>query len=165
MFCIALPWLYGVVVASQRIELQIFQRIATWDMIYMQPLYREHLFLLTSPTPAQIPYQKTPWTQDFILPLSQSTVYMLQNSFYKKIYVYITLDHIIHGYFCWHFVDQFTVVCKSHYWGDNFSPRMPCQWYVGGGGKGKRRILIGQSVPPPLLEWHSDVLSCRLCIV
>jgi hypothetical protein len=32
--------------------------------------------------------------------------------------------------------------------GDNFSPRMPCQWYVRGGGEGKRRILIGQSVPP-----------------
>jgi hypothetical protein len=25
---------------------------------------------------------------------------------------------------------------------------MPCQWYVRGGGEGKRRILIGQSVPP-----------------
>jgi hypothetical protein len=35
-----------------------------------------------------------------------------------------------------------------HYRGDNFSPRMPCQWYVRGGGEGKRRILIGQSVPP-----------------
>jgi hypothetical protein len=34
------------------------------------------------------------------------------------------------------------------YWSDNFSPRMPCQWYVRGGGEGKRRILIGQSVPP-----------------
>jgi hypothetical protein len=33
-------------------------------------------------------------------------------------------------------------------WGDNFSPRMPCQWYVRGGGEGKRRILVGQSVPP-----------------
>jgi hypothetical protein len=33
--------------------------------------------------------------------------------------------------------------------GDNFSPRMPCQWYVRGGGERKRRILIGQSVPPP----------------
>jgi hypothetical protein len=32
--------------------------------------------------------------------------------------------------------------------GDNFSPRMPCQWFVRGGGEGKRRILIGQSVPP-----------------
>jgi hypothetical protein len=32
--------------------------------------------------------------------------------------------------------------------GDIFSPRMPCQWYVRGGGEGKRRILIGQSVPP-----------------
>jgi hypothetical protein len=32
--------------------------------------------------------------------------------------------------------------------GDNFSPRMPCQWYVRGGGEGKRRIMIGQSVPP-----------------
>jgi hypothetical protein len=32
--------------------------------------------------------------------------------------------------------------------GDNFSPRMPCQWYVRGGREGKRRILIGQSVPP-----------------
>jgi hypothetical protein len=31
--------------------------------------------------------------------------------------------------------------------GDNFSPRMPCQWHVRGGGEGKRRILIGQSVP------------------
>jgi hypothetical protein len=27
--------------------------------------------------------------------------------------------------------------------GDNFSPRMPWQWYVRGGGEGKRRILIG----------------------
>jgi hypothetical protein len=35
------------------------------------------------------------------------------------------------------------VVCR----GDNFSPRMPCQWYVRGSGEGKRRILIGQSVP------------------
>jgi hypothetical protein len=34
-------------------------------------------------------------------------------------------------------------------WDDNFSPRMPCQWYVRGGGEGKRRILIDQSVPPP----------------
>jgi hypothetical protein len=25
---------------------------------------------------------------------------------------------------------------------------MLCQWYVRGGGEGKRRILIGQSVPP-----------------
>jgi hypothetical protein len=25
---------------------------------------------------------------------------------------------------------------------------MPCQWYVRGGGEGKRRIVIGQSVPP-----------------
>jgi hypothetical protein len=25
---------------------------------------------------------------------------------------------------------------------------MPCQWYVRGGGEGKRRILIGQSVLP-----------------
>jgi hypothetical protein len=25
---------------------------------------------------------------------------------------------------------------------------MPCQWYVIGGGVGKLRILIGQSVPP-----------------
>jgi hypothetical protein len=25
---------------------------------------------------------------------------------------------------------------------------MPCQWYVKGGGEDKRRILIGQSVPP-----------------
>jgi hypothetical protein len=25
---------------------------------------------------------------------------------------------------------------------------MPCQWYVRGGGEGKWRILIGQSVPP-----------------
>jgi hypothetical protein len=33
-------------------------------------------------------------------------------------------------------------------WGDNFSPIMPCQWYVRGGGEGKRQILIGQSVPP-----------------
>jgi hypothetical protein len=33
---------------------------------------------------------------------------------------------------------------------------------VRGGGECKRRILIGQSVPPPLLEWHSDVLSCHL---
>jgi hypothetical protein len=32
--------------------------------------------------------------------------------------------------------------------GDNFSPRMPCQGYVRGGGEGKRRILIGPSVPP-----------------
>jgi hypothetical protein len=32
--------------------------------------------------------------------------------------------------------------------GDNFSPRMPCQWYARGGGEGERRILIGQSVPP-----------------
>jgi hypothetical protein len=32
--------------------------------------------------------------------------------------------------------------------GDNFSPQMPCQWYVRGGGEGKRRILIGQSAPP-----------------
>jgi hypothetical protein len=32
--------------------------------------------------------------------------------------------------------------------GDNFSPGMPCQWYVRGSGEGKRRILIGQSVPP-----------------
>jgi hypothetical protein len=46
-------------------------------------------------------------------------------------------------------------------WGDNFSPRMPCQWYVRGGGEGKRRILIGP-FPSPLLEWHSDVLSCHL---
>jgi hypothetical protein len=28
-------------------------------------------------------------------------------------------------------------------WGDNFSPRMPCQWYLRRGGEGKRRILIG----------------------
>jgi hypothetical protein len=50
--------------------------------------------------------------------------------------------------------------------GDNFSPWMPCQWYVRGGGEGKRRILIGQSLPPPLLEWHSDVLSCHLrCLI
>jgi hypothetical protein len=40
-----------------------------------------------------------------------------------------------------------TLVC-SVYWGDNFSPRTPCQWYVRGGGEGKRWILIGQSVPP-----------------
>jgi hypothetical protein len=36
-------------------------------------------------------------------------------------------------------------------WGDNFNafnPRMPCQWYVRGGGEGKWRILIGQSVHP-----------------
>jgi hypothetical protein len=33
--------------------------------------------------------------------------------------------------------------------GDNFSPRMPCQWYRRGGGEGKRRILICQSVLPP----------------
>jgi hypothetical protein len=32
--------------------------------------------------------------------------------------------------------------------GDNFSPRMLCQWYVRGGGEGKQRILIGQSAPP-----------------
>jgi hypothetical protein len=32
--------------------------------------------------------------------------------------------------------------------GDNFSPRMPCQWYVRGGEEGKRRILIGQTVSP-----------------
>jgi hypothetical protein len=25
---------------------------------------------------------------------------------------------------------------------------MPCQWYVRGGGEGKQRIVIGQSVPP-----------------
>jgi hypothetical protein len=31
---------------------------------------------------------------------------------------------------------------------NNFSPRMPCQWYVRGGEEGKRWILIGQSVPP-----------------
>jgi hypothetical protein len=34
------------------------------------------------------------------------------------------------------------------FWGDNFSPRMPCKWYVRGGGEGKRRILIGQPVSP-----------------
>jgi hypothetical protein len=34
------------------------------------------------------------------------------------------------------------------YRGDNFRPRMPCQWYVRGGGEGKQRIVIGQSVPP-----------------
>jgi hypothetical protein len=56
----------------------------------------------------------------------------------------------------------------SWHWGDNFSPRVPCQWHVSGagGGEGKRRILIGQSVPPPhapQLEWHSDFLSCGLC--
>jgi hypothetical protein len=33
------------------------------------------------------------------------------------------------------------------------------------GGEVKRRILIGQSVPPPFLEWHSDVLSCHLRIL
>jgi hypothetical protein len=55
---------------------------------------------------------------------------------------------------------NYAATCGSR--GDNFSPRMPCQWYVRGGGEGKRRILIGQSVPPPLLEWHSDVLSCHL---
>jgi hypothetical protein len=38
--------------------------------------------------------------------------------------------------------------CIWHSWGDNFSPRMSCKWYVRGGGEGKRRILIGQSVPP-----------------
>jgi hypothetical protein len=27
---------------------------------------------------------------------------------------------------------------------------MPCQWYVREGGEGKRRLLIGHSVPPPL---------------
>jgi hypothetical protein len=27
---------------------------------------------------------------------------------------------------------------------------MPCQWYVRGGGEGKLRILIGQSIPPTL---------------
>jgi hypothetical protein len=43
-------------------------------------------------------------------------------------------------------------VASDLYRGDIFSPRMPCQWYVRGGGEGKRRILIGQSVPPPLLE-------------
>jgi hypothetical protein len=36
--------------------------------------------------------------------------------------------------------------------GDNFSPRMPCQWYVRGGGEGKQRILIGQSVLPTPFE-------------
>jgi hypothetical protein len=38
--------------------------------------------------------------------------------------------------------------CTREHRGDNFSPRMPCQWYVRGGGEGKGRILIGQSVPP-----------------
>jgi hypothetical protein len=37
---------------------------------------------------------------------------------------------------------------NSPYWGDNFSPRMPFQWYVRGGGEVKRWIVIGQSVPP-----------------
>jgi hypothetical protein len=49
---------------------------------------------------------------------------------------------------------------RDIHWGDNFSPRMPCQWYVRGGGEGKRRMLIGQSVfPLPQLEWHSDVVG------
>jgi hypothetical protein len=33
------------------------------------------------------------------------------------------------------------------YWSDNFSPRMPCQWYVRGGGEGNRRILVGPPTP------------------
>jgi hypothetical protein len=60
-------------------------------------------------------------------------------------------------------ITQLSCAMNILYRGDNLSPRMPCQWYVRGGGEGKRRILIGQSVPPPpLLEWHSDVLSCHL---
>jgi hypothetical protein len=49
--------------------------------------------------------------------------------------------------------------------GDNFSPRMQCQWYVRGGGDwGGQAADSDWSVrcPPPLLEWHSDVLICHL---
>jgi hypothetical protein len=57
---------------------------------------------------------------------------------------------------------RFTVANR----GDNFSPRMPCQWYVRGGGEGKRRILIGQFVPPtPFGMAFGDVLSCHLWFV
>jgi hypothetical protein len=59
----------------------------------------------------------------------------------------------------WHVLSWYTQTVL-HYWylwslwlepmnrGDNFCPRGSCQWYVRGGGEGKRRILIGQSVPP-----------------
>jgi hypothetical protein len=46
-------------------------------------------------------------------------------------------------------ITQLSCAMNILYRGDNLSPRMPCQWYVRGGGEGKRRILIGQSVPPP----------------
>jgi hypothetical protein len=52
-------------------------------------------------------------------------------------------------------------------WGDNFSPRMPCQWYVSweGVGRASGGFWLVSPFPPPKLEWHSDVLSCHLWIV
>jgi hypothetical protein len=52
--------------------------------------------------------------------------------------------------------------------GDNFSPCMPCQWYVRGGGEGPEMEAADSDWSvrslPPQLEWHSDVLSCGLRI-
>jgi hypothetical protein len=44
-------------------------------------------------------------------------------------------------------INRTNIKITTSSWGDNFSPHM-CQWYVRLAGEGKRRILIGQSVPP-----------------
>jgi hypothetical protein len=47
--------------------------------------------------------------------------------------------------------------------GDNFSPQMPCQWYVRWRWRGQAADSDWSvRSPPPRVECHLDVLSCHL---